>query len=251
MPQGRIRIRHAAVRHPALSLSTSSRAWRTLPAPSARRAERARPAGVVCAARPAQGLEPRQEQGPYIHYVPPDEVDLEDLVEYDLDQEDAAWLMRQRGRVTRRQRAMLTDDAIEELLDRCRAWTDRPVHDMCPSAGSAPPCTGTAACTPRGAASGGRWHGPHRGTTPHAGRRFEKACHSAAKLRNARQQEGLEDEELDLDDVAALLPLPAATEARPPLLFETACSCLACSCFCATLSCSASGQQRLARQAAF
>ena len=50
--------------------------------------------------------------------MPPDDEDLETEIEYDLDQEDATWLMRQRGRVTRGQRAMLTDDAVEELLDR-------------------------------------------------------------------------------------------------------------------------------------
>ena len=53
-----------------------------------------------------------------MRYVPPDEEDLETEIEYDLDQEDATWLMRQRGRVTRAQRAQLTDNAVEELLDR-------------------------------------------------------------------------------------------------------------------------------------
>lgn len=41
--------------------------------------------------------------------------------------------------------------------------------------------------------------------------RFEKACHAAAKLHMARQLEGIEEEdEVELDDVAALLPASTA-----------------------------------------
>lgn len=78
-------------------------------------------ADVVCggAAQAAQPAEADREQVAYVRYVPPDEEDLENEIEYDLDQEDATWLMRQRGRVTRGQRAQLTDDAVEELMDRC------------------------------------------------------------------------------------------------------------------------------------
>ena len=40
-------------------------------------------------------------------------------MEYDLDEDDLAWLVKQRSSLSRALRAALTDSMLEQVLDRC------------------------------------------------------------------------------------------------------------------------------------
>lgn len=55
---------------------------------------------------------------PYIRYVAPDEEELDCQVEYDLEDDDVAWLAETRRSVTRSLRQGLTEDIVERLIDR-------------------------------------------------------------------------------------------------------------------------------------
>lgn len=55
---------------------------------------------------------------PYVRYVAPDLDELDSRVEYDLEDDDTAWLTTVRRTVQRPLRQSLTEDLLERLIDR-------------------------------------------------------------------------------------------------------------------------------------